>query len=268
MSKAMRLANAARIAVAAVLVGIPSAVGNQAVPAVPPLVLRQVNVLPMDVDVLLDRHTVVVENGRVTQLGRDDEIDAPDGARVVDASGSYLLPGLVDAHVHLRDTTELPAYLAHGVTTVFQLSGPQGTIPDLRRLRDEIASRQRLGPRLILGGRLIDGDPPIFGNAADVVVTPAQGRAIVSSRRADGYDFVKIYNNVQREVLSAILDEAHTLDMLVFGHVPRGEGGGGGRARSSTSSLSAWMSSFTARSSSSRAFTPGSTRHSTPACDQ
>ena len=53
----------------------------------------------------------------------------PRGARRIDGAGQYLLPGLTDSHVHLRDTTELLSYLAHGVTTVVHLSGPLANVP-------------------------------------------------------------------------------------------------------------------------------------------
>lgn len=52
----------------------------------------------------LEDAAVVVRDGRVSSVGVAAETDPPDGARVVDASGRYVLPGLVDAHVHFSQT--------------------------------------------------------------------------------------------------------------------------------------------------------------------
>lgn len=53
--------------------------------------------------------------GRIEQVCGANEI--PDGMLRAEASGGTLIPGLIDAHVHLDDW-ELPYYLAYGVTTV------------------------------------------------------------------------------------------------------------------------------------------------------
>ena len=44
--------------------------------------------------------TVVVENGKIARIARDGEVDVPADARVVDLGGAYLMPGLINMHVH------------------------------------------------------------------------------------------------------------------------------------------------------------------------
>ena len=60
-----------------------------------------VNVLPMDVERVLARQTVLIENGRITRLGSVEQVAVPPGAVVIDGTGKYLVPGLADMHVHL-----------------------------------------------------------------------------------------------------------------------------------------------------------------------
>src|SRR5688572_24734420 len=64
--------------------------------------------------------TVVIRGGRVTAVGAAGAVKIPSGARVIDATGKYLIPGLWDMHVHLSPATELalPALVANGVTGV------------------------------------------------------------------------------------------------------------------------------------------------------
>ena len=50
---------------------------------------------------MLENQTVIVTGDRITTIGPTDEIDVPQGATVIDGTGAYLLPGLVDTHVHI-----------------------------------------------------------------------------------------------------------------------------------------------------------------------
>ena len=63
---------------------------------------------------------IVIENGKITSLGPRASVRIPAGARVVDAKGKFVIPGLIDSHVHYRSWMgEL--LLNHGITTVFDL---------------------------------------------------------------------------------------------------------------------------------------------------
>jgi hypothetical protein len=62
--------------------------------------------------------TVVVTGDRITAIGKSGDVRVPQEARVVDADGKYLIPGLWDMHVHIASPSFLPLYLANGVTGV------------------------------------------------------------------------------------------------------------------------------------------------------
>lgn len=82
-----------------------------------------VSVVPMDRERVLANQTVIVEGGRLTRVGPSKAIAIPTGARRIEANKMYLIPGLVDAHLHLQSQIEFPPFLANGVTTVFNLDG-------------------------------------------------------------------------------------------------------------------------------------------------
>src|SRR4051794_35302687 len=74
-------------------------------------------------DERIDRNqTVIVRDGRIESLGSADSSAIPADARRIDGRGRWLMPGLIDSHVHIR-RVDLPAYLAYGVTTVHDLAG-------------------------------------------------------------------------------------------------------------------------------------------------
>ena len=64
--------------------------------------------------------TVVIEGERIVSVGRSGSVRVPPGSQIVKASGSYLMPGLWDAHVHLSylGACALPVFGANGITSV------------------------------------------------------------------------------------------------------------------------------------------------------
>ncbi len=149
----------------------------------------RVNVIPMDTERVLEEHTVIVQDGLITEMGPSASVEIPQAAHVLDGRGAYLLPGLTDFHIHLRSTDELLSYLAYGVTTVVHLSGAQRSAPNLLSYRDQLASGEMVGPTLYTSGPMLDGDPPIWPGVSVVVTTPEEARDIVVEQKRAGYDF-------------------------------------------------------------------------------
>src|SRR5579862_2830145 len=75
-----------------------------------PCAFIHANVVPMNEEKLLSDQTVVVQNGRITQVGPSKTTVLARGTCRIDAKGKFLIPGLVDAHVHLLSPNELPLY--------------------------------------------------------------------------------------------------------------------------------------------------------------
>jgi imidazolonepropionase-like amidohydrolase len=173
---------------------------------------------------LLKDQTVVVEGGKITRVGPSASTRPPRNARRIDGRGKYLMPGLVDFHVHLRDRSELLSYLIHGVTTVVHLSGPTGNVPDVLALRRGIAEGRVPGPNVYTTGRVLDGDPPVFPSVSTVVNTPEEAARAVEEQHRAGVDFIKTYNNLTSDVLRAVVEAAHRRGLAVVGHVPRRDG--------------------------------------------
>src|SRR5438270_6886999 len=70
--------------------------------------------------------TIVIRNGLVTAVGDRGKVAVPHGVRVIDASGSYVVPGLIDGFGSLRSQAFADAYLYEGVTAVYVLQSPAG----------------------------------------------------------------------------------------------------------------------------------------------
>src|SRR5688572_1170596 len=179
------------------------------------VVFENVNVIPMDRERVLEGQTVVVRDGRITQIGPAARVPAPAGATRVDGTGKYLIPGLAEMHGHLT-ANYLPEaaradilhwYVANGVTTVRAMLGN----PEAITTRDAIAKGMLLGPKLYVAGPALNGK---------VAPTPEDGARVVQEQKQASYDLLKILGGMPPSVYDSIMRTAHALKIDVGGHVP------------------------------------------------
>ena len=142
--------------------------------------------------------TVVADGARITAVGPSRTVPIPAGARVIEARGKYLIPGLWDMHVHtdlagIDLRAFLGLYLANGVTGVRDMGGDFARI---QGWREAIERGSLPGPRIVASGPYLNGVPvsiPHFD-----VHTASDAVRAVDSLAAMGVDFVKIHSRVPR----------------------------------------------------------------------
>lgn len=169
--------------------------------------------------------TVLVAGGRIEAVGADLTLEPgrAEALRIWEGGGMYLLPGLIDAHVHLWDEAELAAYLSHGVTSVRNMSGMPWHLALIRRLE----AGRLIGPSVMTTGPILNSPGPNQQDNHALVETAEAARAAVRAQHVAGYDTLKVYSNLTREAYEAALAEAHALGMSVSGHTPEGLRGPG-----------------------------------------
>lgn len=201
-------------------------------------------VIPGDGSTPLDAAAFVVEDGRITQLGRQGEVTAA-GATRVDLTGKTVIPALVDAHSHIgyvKGLTSSPAnytrdnildhmrrFAYHGVAASQAMGSDFGELPFA--LRDELArGTDPNAARFLTAGRglapLAEISPANMRHAAYVVTTEAGARAAVGELAARGVRIVKTWvddrggtiEKLTPELYTAIIDEAHRHKMRVAVH--------------------------------------------------
>jgi hypothetical protein len=170
-----------------------------------------VSVLPMDTNRVLPHQTVLVQGGRIAAIGA--YIPVPRNSTVIDGHGNaYLSPGLADMHVHSDTAEDMKLFLANGVTSVLNMGHASEVFMD--HVRPAINSGQRPGPH-VYTALLVDGSAQ-FDNL--FVTTPAEARGIVDIARSNGYDFIKVYNDLSPACFMAIIQEGKRQHMTVIGH--------------------------------------------------
>ncbi|ACU34829.1 amidohydrolase family protein [Actinosynnema mirum] len=141
------------------------------------------------------------------------------GARVVDARGAVLLPGLVDAHVHVTTEAQLTALRDHGVTTALDMAAFPITVVDALRSLPGLPEIRTAGvPAAAPGGHhaRVPGFPP-----EAEVAGPADADAFVAARLAEGSDHLKIVlegDLMPVPTVVALVAAAHARGLLVVAH--------------------------------------------------
>ncbi len=186
----------------------------------PALAITQVSVIDATGAPAQSDQTVVIKEGRIVALGKSADTPVPAGAKSVDGSGKFLIPGLWDMHAHIAaGIRDYPAlYLANGVTGIRDM---HAYLPEvIFTLRKDIEDGKRIGPRIVACGAMIDGPNPSAGTSALVAVDAERGRALVRSLKKQGADFIKIHSKLSRDAYFAIADEAKKQGLPFAGHVP------------------------------------------------
>jgi len=184
-------------------------------------VFDHVTVLQMPEGNWAEQQMVVVQDGLITYVGEQADELAPQDATHIDGRSRFLIPGLVDAHVHLaahapgliRSTiapNELFQLTANGVTTILV----PGNNFSAQKYIQQVADGSIYGPA-IYDSRWVF-TPEEGGNR--MPATAAEARTFVQDAKSDGYRFIKFFDHVSPEVTFALIDEAHKQAMPTIAH--------------------------------------------------
>jgi imidazolonepropionase-like amidohydrolase len=156
---------------------------------------------------------VVIAGNRISEVGRRSAVTIPANAKLIDASGKFILPGLIDIHVHYQGWMgEL--FLARGVTTVKDMGND---IEWITAVSAEIERGTR-GPRIAFVGNGLDAPPPFREHHVGLASAQVAHRA-VQLLHSRGVSAIKVREKITPELLQAVCAEAHALGLPVTGHL-------------------------------------------------
>jgi imidazolonepropionase-like amidohydrolase len=177
------------------------------------LAFTNVNVVPMDRDTVIRNTTVLVREGRIAAIGVDLRT-LSSTFETIDAGGRYLVPGLIDMHVHLR-RADLAKYRASGITSVRNMWGHDA----IKLLIADVAAGTEPGPRIFSASPGVDGTPAQWP-FTQIVEQATDAPALVGRLAAEGWTFLKVYQNLRADVYDSVMAAAGRLGIQVVGHVP------------------------------------------------
>lgn len=182
--------------------------------------IKNVNILSEDCTHFIRNQDLIIKDGVIIQLGKNQIKKST--TEVIDGTNKYLIPGLIDSHVHLKESkNDLFLYLANGVTSVREMAGR----PIVLEWRKSIQKKD-IGPRMFIAS------PPIFSESGFTGYYYSWTRQSVNYSNKDdaekaikkikeqGYDAVKMYGFVNPEMYKTTLKIAKENNIPVIGHLP------------------------------------------------
>lgn len=163
-----------------------------------------------------DNSAIVIKGRRIAEVRSNNGFDYGESAKVIDIAGKFVLPGLIDIHVHYSDWMG-QLFLSHGVTTVKDLGND---IEWISSISDEIDGGKIHGPRIVYVGNGLDAPPP-ERNTHVGISDPKSAKRAVELLRSKGASAIKVREKIRPELLAVVTEQAHRLGIPVTGHLKR-----------------------------------------------
>lgn len=206
-------------------------------------VLRNVTVIDGTGAPAKPNSAIVMTDGKIAYVGPVSGLKAPQGAKIVDLAGKFVMPGIIDSHVHvgmMKDVTQdekfetpenvqadLKTYAAYGVTAVQVLGTDKDFVLGIRN--EQRKSRPTMARLFSAGqGAVMKGGYGGLLGVTKPISTPEEARKLVDEQAAKGVDFIKLWMDDERktipvkmtfEISKAIIDQAHKHKLRVVAHV-------------------------------------------------
>lgn len=182
--------------------------------------IRNVNILDSDSGRFIPNQNVLLENGFIRSI--DSTADLSSSVKYMNGTGKYLIPGLVDSHVHLKHSkNDLYLYLANGVTSVWEMFGHE-----LHLGWKEEKQQGSISPDLFIATQKFGSEKGIYHWGKKYlwwhinVTSESAARKEVQKRKQMGYDAIKIGSFTSRNIFDVLIDEAQKQNIPVLGHIP------------------------------------------------
>jgi len=180
-------------------------------------IIENVNVIPMNEEIVLKNQRVVVANGKIVSISHQSKKTQYKATLTVDGSNKYLIPGLSEMHYHYRNEerdieSEFKLLIANGITTTRNMAAYRWQKVDHAAVKNQISSGEIMGPNYYTAGPYIKlEDLQSFKKVNE----------IIALHKEKGYDFIKLADNLPKDIYLKLLEEAYINGIDVIGHAQR-----------------------------------------------
>ncbi len=176
-------------------------------------VITNVAVVSVEAGTVEPKRAIAVRDGRIDWIGGALDVPTDIPAAVIDGGNAYVIPGLIDLHVHTEER-DFPLYLTAGVTTVLFKHGDTTTLT----WRAAARSGELLAPRIYTTGPVIAGREIHWPHV--VATSAVEADARVREQLAAGYDFIKVYDFLSSAAYDGLAAAATEMGIRFIGHTP------------------------------------------------
>jgi len=181
------------------------------------ITIENVNVIPMNKEVVLEKQRVIIANGKILKVEPiSNKLDI-EPRQSIDGTGKYLIPGLSEMHYHYRNEerdieSEFKLLIANGITTARNMAAYRWQKVDHIAIKNKIKSGEFLGPNYYVTGPYLKlEDLQTFEKVIETVVL----------HKEKGYDYIKLADNLPKNIYLKLLEQANINGIDVIGHAQR-----------------------------------------------
>lgn len=173
---------------------------------------ENVNVIPMNTETVLFNQRVIISNGKILKIESASKKPTNTIDVKIQASGKYLIPGLVETHYHLQNNieNEFKLLIANGITSARNMAEYKGQ--DHIKIRDQANKNIILSPHYYTTGPYLTRN---HLNSLDAV------EKVVNDHKVKGYDYLKIADDLPKNIYLKLLELAHKEKIEIVGHGQR-----------------------------------------------
>jgi hypothetical protein len=185
--------------------------------------ISNVNVLSADSKTMLPNQMVLIRGNKILSVGH--KLFVPSNYKLIDGSGKYLIPGLIDSHVHIKKSkNDFLLYIANGITQIGEMTGMEQHFDYFEQIKNGA-----IGPMMFISSPKITSQQGMkiffrsnFEKRHQNFLSAHEGRKAVRKFMSMGYDAIKLSSDLEANIYYAINDEAQKLGVPVIGHLPVG----------------------------------------------
>ncbi len=169
---------------------------------------------------------LLIHEGKVVDVGTTNEVTLPDNAQIIDATGKYIMPGIINAHGHIGGTEglkggkysranvirDLKLNASYGITTVVSLGGDGQASFDIRNQQN---TKDLKRSRLFVAGDIVVGNE--IEKVIKTVDKNANNKADFIKIRVD--DNLGVSNKMPKDIYEAIINRTHEKNLRLASHL-------------------------------------------------
>jgi len=193
---------------------------NVARPSQNPILLQNAHLFLNNIAGFSQLTDLLIENKRISWIGLHDKLKLPKDTKIIDAKGRFVIPGLIDAHIHVEapwwyKDVDQTAYIAYGVTTVRDMGE---SLSWIKTLSDRSKLSNDPIPRYAYPGNLLQGKYDNLSDSFTLIRSKSQVQPEIKRLNEFGVQFIKSYADLSWNFHLEIVKEARKLSLPIAAH--------------------------------------------------
>jgi len=195
------------------------------------IIIKNVNIISManKYEKLEQNKTIIIRNNHIESINNDDKVQIPSSSTIIEANGKFLIPGLIDMHMHCYQFLPIGNFknegkllLLNGVTTIRSMWGYHlGPLHPVIKAKEKTKNNTLSYPDIYTAGQILENKPAIFKNISTIVESEIKAKKIIIKEKLKGYNFIKVYHTLKKENYKYIAKYANENNVKFIGHLPK-----------------------------------------------